>query len=122
MVGQFAHFINFMLYRRAALQIWKRRLGSDATYQKLINVFESAGYRTYAEIVRNTVCDAESEIDESSDYEEPIHQPETYPCVKISRTSSPKPKPSPHRFSSCDEYLLVNPTTAQGLPEGENCV
>ena len=100
--------------------MWKQRLGSDATYQKLINVFECAGYRTYADIVRNTICDAESEMDDSSDYEEPIPQPETYPRLKIN--PPPSPKLSPCRFSSCDEYLLVNPTIAQDLPKGENCI
>ena len=113
-------FVSYYLHftcRRAALHIWKQRLGSDATYQKLIDVFECAGYRTYVEIVRNTVCDAESETDDSSDYEEPIPQPETYPHPKAPSL----PKLSPCKPSSRDEYLLVNPATAQGLPEGENC-
>ena len=112
--------ISISFHRRAALQIWKRRLGSDATYQKLIDIFECAWFRTYAEIVRNTVCDAESETDDSSDYEEPIPQPETYPCLKISPPSSPKLLS--RRFSLCDEYFLVNQATTQGLPEGENCI
>ena len=108
-----------MLYycRRAALQIWKQRLGSDATYQKLINVFERAGYRTYAEIVRNTVCDDESD---SSDYDEPIPQPEAYPQLKVN--PPPSPKPSPRRFSSCDEYLHIDSVTAMDLPKGETLV
>ena len=99
--------------------MWKQRLSSEATYQKLINVFERAGYCTYADIVRNTVCDAESEMDDFSDYEEPIPQPETYPHLKICPPSPPKL--SSRKRSTLDEYLLVNPTTARGLPEGENC-
>ena len=52
----------------------KLRLGSDATYQKLIDIFENAGYRTYAEIIRNTTSSAEfpSETDDFSDYNENI--------------------------------------------------
>ena len=102
------------------MHTWKQRLGSDATYHKLMDIFERAGYRTYAEIVRNIVCDTESEVDDSSDYDDPIPQPETYPFHKPSPPSSPKL--SQHKISSCDEYLLVNPNTAQGLTEGENCI
>ena len=38
---------------RGALEKWKQNLGCQATYQKLIEVFESAGYQGYAEFVRN---------------------------------------------------------------------
>lgn len=111
--------IFLVTYRRAALYIWKQRLGSDATYQKLIDVFECAGYRIYADIVRNTVYTAESDC---SDCDEPIPQPETYPHHKLSSPPSPTLSTSPHKVSSSayDEYLLINPATAQGLPEGEN--
>ena len=102
------------------MHIWKRRLGSDATYQKLIDIFECAGYRTYAEIVKSTVCGDESETDDCSDYDEPLPQPETYPHLQTCPPSPPTL--SPRRLSSCDEYLLVNQATAHGLPEGENCI
>ena len=100
--------------------MWKQRLGSDATYQKLINVFECAGYRTYAEIVRNTLCDDESDSSDDSDYNEPIPQPEAYPQFKVN--PPPSPKPSPRRFSSCDEYLHIDSVTAMDLPKGETLV
>ena len=108
-------------YRREALYIWKQRLGCEATYQKLINIFEHAGYCNYAEIVKSIIiCDAESEEDDSSDYEEPIPQPETYPHLKPSPLSSPKF--TNRKMSLCDEYLLINPDNAQDLPEGQNYI
>ena len=88
----------------------------------MINVFEYAGYRTLAEIVRNTVilCEDESEVDDSSDYDEPISQPDTYPNVNLNPFSA-SPKQTNH-ISQCDEYLLIDPDTAEGLPKGENCI
>ena len=85
----------------------------------MISVFEHAGYRDCAAIVRNTVCDPESEadLDNSSDYDQPIPQPETYPHVKLSPPSSPKLSKC---VPSCDEYLLINPATANDLPESKN--
>lgn len=97
--------------------MWKQKLGSHATYRKLINAFESAGYNAYAEIVRNIVCHNESEMDDLNDYAEPLSQPETYPYPKPGPPLSPKLS---HKFSSCDEFLQVNRATAQRLPEGEN--
>ena len=94
------------------LYLWKQRLGSEATYQKLINIFEQADFQNYAEIVRNIICEDESEV-ENSDYDEPIPQPETYPNVQ----SNPQPPPTLSRhISSCDEYILIS---ASDLPKGE---
>ena len=39
--------------RRAALEKWKQKLGSDATYNNLIRVFEQAEYKDLADFVRN---------------------------------------------------------------------
>ena len=108
------------IYRREAFHIWKERLGSEATYRKLIDIFEHAGYRNYADLVKSLICDAESEGDDSSDYEEPIPQPDTYPHLKPSPLSSPKSKN--RRMSSCDEFLLINQTNTQDLPKGQNCI
>ena len=41
--------------RRAALEKWKQKLGSKATYGNLIGVFERAGYQGYADSVRSIV-------------------------------------------------------------------
>ena len=105
-------------YRREALYIWKRRLGSEATYQRLMNVFERADFQIFSEIVRSIICEDESEADDSSDYDEPIPQPETYPNIQVNPPSSPKLS---RRISSCDEFLLINPATANDVPKGEYC-
>ncbi len=104
--------------RREALSIWKQKLSSEATYQRLINVFEGDDFQNCAETVRSIVCEDESEVDDSSDYEEPIPQPKTYPNVQSNRPPSPKLS---RCVSSCDEYLLLDPATAKNLPNGEYC-
>ena len=99
--------------------MWKQKLGSNATYQKLINVFETSGYRTYAEIVQNVACSVDGAMESfsDSDHEEPLSQPDTYPHPKPSPPSLPKS--STHAFSnSCDEYMLVSRTALRDLPEG----
>ena len=103
------------------MHIWKQRLGSDATYQKLIDIFERAGYHTYnyAEIVRNITCDTESETDDFHD-DDTMPQPETYPPFKTSHPSSTKC--SERKPSTCDEYLLINPAIAQRLPKGNSII
>ena len=40
-----------MIFRRAALEKWKQKLGSKATYNNLISVFERSGYKEYTETV-----------------------------------------------------------------------
>ena len=97
--------------------MWKQKLGLEATYRRLINVFERAGFQNYAEIVRSIVCEEESEIEDSSDYDEPIPQPETYPKVQLNPPQAPKLS---RYVSSYDEYILINPAThANNLPKGE---
>ena len=108
----------FILHRREALYVWKRKLGSDATYQRLMNVFEQADFHNCAKIVRSLVYEYDSEEDDSSDYDEPIPQPETYPNVQ------PTPLPSLNLsrcVTPCDEYLLINPAAANNLPKREYC-
>ena len=82
---------------------------------RLINVFERAGFQNTAEIVRSIVCEDESEED-SSDYDEPIPQPEAYPNVQSNPPLSLKLS---RRISTYDEYMLINPFTANTLPKGE---
>ena len=100
--------------RREALTIWKQRSGSSATYKKLINIFECAGYYDYAENVRKTVHVVESETDDSiSSDEDDILQPQTYPHIKPpTPLSSPKADLSPF-----EEYSLIDAAVAQGLPK-----
>ena len=110
------HFLFYDSNRREALFFWKQKLGSEATYRKLISIFECAGYDTYAEIVRN-ICDTESE-DDSSDYDEPIPQPETYPHQTLNPPSSSIPSKINNELSLYEEYSLINQTNAQDLPKG----
>lgn len=42
--------------RRAALEKWKQKFGSVATYDKLIQVFENAKYKDLADFVRKIAC------------------------------------------------------------------
>jgi hypothetical protein len=84
----------------------------------LINIFEQADFQNCAEIVRSIVNEDESEVDDSSDYDEPIPQPETYPNVQSNPQSAPKLS---RHVSSCGEFILINPATANNLPEGEYC-
>ena len=93
--------------------IWKQRSGSSATYRKLINIFEDAGYCDYAENVRKTVHVVESEMDDSISSDEVIPQPQTYPHIK-----PPTPPPSPKAdLSQFEEYSLITSDAAQGLPK-----
>ena len=43
--------VSSLFTRRAALEMWKQKLGSTATYSSLIGVFERAGYQGYADTV-----------------------------------------------------------------------
>ena len=104
------------LLRREALKIWKQRSGSSATYKKLINIFERAGYCDYAENVRRTVHVVESETDDSICSDEVISQPQTYPHIKpLTPPSSPKADLSPSQ-----EFSLIGAATARGLPKRKN--
>ena len=47
--------MSSLLSRRAALEKWKQKLGSSATYSNLIGVFERAGYQGYADTVHKVL-------------------------------------------------------------------
>ena len=51
--------------RREALKMWKRKLGSSGTYNKLIEVFERAGYKSYADNVVKVMSESLGEIEMS---------------------------------------------------------
>ena len=55
-----------MLFRRAALQEWRQKLGTKATYKNLIEVFEQAGYKAYAEFVKDLVKNMQMDTGDSS--------------------------------------------------------
>ncbi len=48
------HFHLPLSLRRAALELWKQKLGPGATYNRLIEVFRRAGYENLADTVRST--------------------------------------------------------------------
>jgi hypothetical protein len=43
--------------------MWKRKLGSRGTYNKLIEIFELAGYKSYADSVIRIMSESLGEID-----------------------------------------------------------
>ena len=102
--------------------IWKQKLGSSATYNKLIRVFEHAGYKNYADNVRKIVTVyRNSETDDSSTSSEesfPLPQPQTYPLLKSLNPPSPTDTELPSHEP--ETYLLIDPAVAESLPEGEN--
>ena len=103
--------------------MWKQRLGSDGTYQKLIDIFEHAGYDSYADVVRKIACSIDSEVqreidDDFSNCNEFLSQPETYPHHK-SNISLPN---NLSMTSSSEEYVQVNSTAARNLPQGKSLI
>ena len=54
--------VIFLNSRREALKMWKRKLGSSGTYNKLIKVFERAGYKSYADNVIKVMSESLGEI------------------------------------------------------------
>ena len=104
--------------------MWKQRLGSDATYKKLIDIFESAGHSNYAEVVRNIICQGgmknlETDNLHMQDDSKLLPQPETYPH-HISYPLSPKFETQKHSFS--DEFLLLNSAAVRDMPQGKNLI
>ena len=101
-----------MYFSREALKLWKQRLGSDATYTKLIGVFEHAGYKHYSENIRRIMLCQENceEMCDSDSDEEGFTppQPQTYPNHKpLSPVAIPDPQIS-------ESYINLDPATHTG--------
>jgi hypothetical protein len=84
----------------------------------LIDTFEGAGYRLYADKIRNIACDVEFQSDMECD--QLLPQPETYPSLKHEI-------PSPDKFlgrrsSSYDEFLLIDPDDSQNLSQSKSTI
>ena len=90
-----------LIIRREALHTWIQRNGSKATYSRLINVFEQAGYRIYADLVRRIVD--LSDKDSSGSGEEQC-QPNTYPQYKEQQALSQFPQALPE---STETYMVI---------------
>ena len=49
------------------MQKWKEKQGSEATYKKLIKIFEHAGYKLYADVVKSLVSMCSDQADKPND-------------------------------------------------------
>ena len=92
---------------------WKQRNGSKATYSELVEIFEQAGYKVYADEVRRIAQLSDSETGDSSGSGEEHPQPQTYSSYKPQALSQPLPEKS----KSTETYVIVNDGN---LPEGES--
>ena len=107
------HVFIHLLLRREALYIWMQRNGSKATYIKLMKVFERAGYRNYADLVKTIIDLSDNEADDSNNNGDEQSQPQTYPEYRqqqaLSRPLQTVPKPT-------ETYIMIS--DEESLPEG----
>ena len=70
----------YNIIRRETLYTWKKRNGSNATYSKLIKIFERADCKNYADEVKRLAHLSKSEDSSGSSGEEhsQMEQPQTY--------------------------------------------
>ena len=97
------------------MQKWKQRNGSEATYSKLIKIFERAGYKNLADEVRKLTKASDSETDDSSgsgEEQSQTEQPQTYPPYKQQSLSQLPPA----TLQSTETYVITN---EENLPEGK---
>ena len=85
------------------MEKWKQTLGQEATYSKLIGVFEHAGYKGYAETVRKIVEQMSSGLADDSSGDESFTGP-TPP-------SSPSPLPQLPVFPAPNAYMTYTDGT-----------
>jgi hypothetical protein len=95
-------------YRSEALITWKRKKGSSATYSKLIEIFEQAERKTYADTVRRIVqlC--------NNDFSEEHSQPQAYPASEPQSLS--QVPPAMHSDKSTEVHYVMRKGTP---PEGK---
>ena len=96
---------------------WKQKLGVRATYRKLVDVFERAGYKHYADHVKRIAADdsdSDSDTDDSScsDGDYPFPQPLSY-LPQESHTQSSFQVASKSQYES--HYVLINPSKAESV-------
>jgi hypothetical protein len=97
------------IIRREALHIWKRKNGSGATYSKLVEIFERAGHKDYADEVRRIIQPPSNS--KTYDSSEEHSQPQTYP-VSEPQSLSQVP-PAMHSDKSTEVHYVMTP------PEGK---
>ena len=101
------------------MQSWKQRTGSKATYNKLIKIFERAGYQNGADRVRRIAQLSDSESDDSSSSGEEqsrVEQTPAYPACQqqvLTHHTPAKPK-------STETYCIVI-VDEDNLPKGKYC-
>ena len=107
-------------YRREALYTWKQRNGPKATYSELMEIFERAGHKGYADEVRRIAELSDSEADHSSGNRE--EQPKTYPTQHKVHPFSHDPFPP----AKPEVYVMVKEKNLPGktLPHAntETCM
>ena len=93
---------------------WKKRNGSNATYSKLIEIFEQAYSKNYADEVRKISEASESEEDSNGSGEEhsQMEQPQTYPTQKPQTLSQVPPATA----ESTEVYVVME--GKENLKEG----
>ena len=97
------------------MQKWKQKLGSSATYNNLIGVFERAGYQGYADVVRG-VCGNTSTLTTPPVTQQPIYKAtqalvQESVMLPIANGDSPNKSQGLLDESSADELFSTPPTT-----------
>ena len=80
------------------MEKWKQNLGPDATYDNLIKVFEQAGYKVYAEVVKDLLMKNvrtdngdfnRNTFDQTPPLQEPLSQLPVFPSQSEQFSESP---------------------------------
>ena len=85
------------------MEKWKQKLGSSATYNNLIGVFERAGYKSYADTVKNLMKNVEIDADNS----DRITRNQTPPPSEQSLPQLPVFPPEPEQVSEPPQYAIA---------------
>ena len=98
------------------MQKWKEKQGSEATYRKLIKIFERAGYKLYADFVRSLVSKCSDQADNPNYSEDqqiflPVSLQPSSPQLpefpeSITLTASTVQLEKHHQESTCIQSIL----------------
>ena len=64
------------------MEKWKQKFGSGATYNNLVKVFEQAGYKSYAEVVKDLVM-KNVQTDTTIDQTPPPPSKQRFPQLQV---------------------------------------
>ena len=107
-----------LFLRREALQKWKQKLGTKATYNNLIKVFEQAGYETYAEFVKGLVKNMQTIINQTPP--PPSEQP--LPQLPVFPAESKQFSESPSYYAAAPRVKLLQEDYELGTKEAVNII